>query len=140
MTEASTSNLRGLPIYHSHEQVYCLHSLARSVHNFMKETVIHLPSYAYCNLIRRRVQQGMYTIRGKASCTLTQVVQDTWYCLHQLQNATRSVRNSRKNPLYTYKVCKSTPSCFRVLQFYTKKNQPYTYQTYDSRPSCFHVL
>ena len=28
-------------------------------------------SYAWCNLIRRRVWQDMCTIRGKASCTLT---------------------------------------------------------------------
>ena len=36
------------------------------------------------------------------------VVQDTWYCLHQLQSATRSVHNSRKTQLDIYKACKSS--------------------------------
>ena len=38
-----------------------------------------------------------------------------WYCLHQLHSATRSVHNSRKTQLYTYKVCKSMLSRFHVL-------------------------
>ena len=35
MTEANLDLLRGLS-YQSHEQVYCLHSSARSVYNFRK--------------------------------------------------------------------------------------------------------
>ena len=35
-----------------------------------EETVIHLSSMLGATFINRRVQRGMYTIRGKASCTL----------------------------------------------------------------------
>ena len=91
------------PSYQPPKQVYRLHSLGKICAQFREKTAIHLSSYAWCNIHRSQSST-------KASFTLTQVVKDTWYCLHQFQSLMRSVHNSRKNQLYTYKACKSTLS------------------------------
>jgi len=60
-----------------------------------KKTPIHFATLGaiYIGL----VQRGMYTIWWKASCTLTSVAKDAWYCLYRLQSSMGYVRNSRKN-------------------------------------------
>ena len=118
----------------------------------------YLPTLgATSSIFHRRVRQGTYTIRGKPAVP----AQDTWFCLNRLHSAMRSIHNSRKTQLYTYKVCKKTAFVFpRIVILHTilgknshtltkaslhlvtyndsahilKKNQPYTYLTYHSRP------
>ena len=111
MTEANLNLQSSWPSYQSHEQVYCLHSLAKSVHNFRKNELTY--SYAWCNLIRRRVRQGitMHTIRGKASCTLTYLAQDTWYCLHRFNR----VRNLEYESTAMNDFMRSVKHCTQVL-------------------------
>ena len=63
-------------------------------------TIPGKPLYTYlatlgATFIGRRVRQGMSKIPGKASCTLTYVVKDTWYYNHRLQSSSRSVNNCR---------------------------------------------
>ena len=52
------------PSYLPNRQVYCLHNLAKSVHIPGKKQI-------YITFIGHRVRQGIYTIQGKASGTLT---------------------------------------------------------------------
>ena len=59
---------------------------------FQKKNVIHLSNYTWCNLISRRVGHGMYTIRRKASCTLTYYLCSTGHlvlhaCVWEIKDA-----------------------------------------------------
>ena len=117
------------PSYQPHKQVYCLHSLGKICAQFQEKTAMHLSSYAWCNI---HWSQSLTNF----SFTLTQVAKDTWCCLHRFPSLMRSVHNSRKNQLYTYKACKSTLS--HSTHCGSAHNTIYTYCTaYESRPSRF---
>ena len=56
-SEMTEANLQpSWPSYQSYNQVYCLHSYARYVHNFRIATLGE-------TFLRRQVQQGMYTTK-----------------------------------------------------------------------------
>ena len=71
MTEANLQTL--WPSYQSQEQVYCLHSSARSVHNSRKKKQLYTYTYIAtlgATFVGPRAPQGMYTIRGKPAVQL----------------------------------------------------------------------
>ena len=94
MTEANLDLQPSLPSYQSHEQVYCLLSSARSVHNFTKNQ-IHTRSYAWYSLICHQVSQGMYTILGKASYKLIRLVKAPFGFPHTYCNSAYNSRNKQ---------------------------------------------
>ena len=70
----------------------------------------------------------IYTIRGKASCTPTQVAKDTRYCLQRLQSLSRSVQNSTKTSYTLIRFAKArlqVSTCTRT-QFQEKLAIAYT--------------
>ena len=58
MTEANLQP--SWPFYESHKQVYCLHSLAKSVHDSRKKQLYTYLAMLGATFISRGVQQGMY--------------------------------------------------------------------------------
>ena len=60
MTEANPQP--SWPSSQSYKQVHCLHSLAKSVHNFRKKQLHTYLATLGATFIGHRVQQGIYTI------------------------------------------------------------------------------
>ena len=114
MTEATLDLQPSWPFYQSHEQVYCLHSSARSAQFQEKQLYTYLATLGatssvaefdkVCTQFEEKSQ--LYTYLGSTGHL---------YCLHRLQSAKKFVHNSRKTQVYTYKACESTPSRFHVL-------------------------
>ena len=104
MTEAKLQPLWSS--YQSHKQVYCFHSSAKPVHNSRKKQLYTYLAMLGATFIGHRVRQGMYTIRGKASCTLIGLVKAPFPFPHVICD---SVHNSRKKQLYTYLAYESRP-------------------------------
>ena len=123
MTEANPPTF--VAFYQPHKQVYCIHSLVKSVHNSRKKQLYTYLATLGATLIGRRVRQGMdlgseghlllpssvkefvrglYTILGKNSYTLIRLVKAR-LCLSKYCD---SLHNSRKNQLYTYLAYKSS--------------------------------
>ena len=113
MTEANLDLQPSWPSYQSHEQVYCLHSSARSVHNFRKKLYTYLATLgatlfvAEFDKVTQFEESQLYTYLGSAGHLVLP---------SSVTRATKSVHNySRKTLLYTCKACESTPSCFHIL-------------------------
>ena len=114
-----TSNLRGLPTSLTNRCAVfiVLESLCRILGK--NQLYTYLTMLGGATFIGRRVRQGMYTIRGKASCTLTQVVKDTRYWLHWLQSSSRSVHNSRKTSCTLIRLANARLPVTRIVIQYT---------------------
>ena len=103
MTEANLDLQPSCPSYQSHKQVYCLHSL-RSVHNFRKYTYLAMLgatlSVAEFDKVCTQFEENPAVHLPRQHRTLgTAFI--SYMC------GMRSIHNSRKTQLYTYKVCES---------------------------------